>query len=138
MVRNHFYDVRTGTALMLAFGMIGLLLAAAGLYGVTASVVSRRTREIGVRIALGASPGVIVRHVLAESFAAVGVGLLIGIALAVVIGRVLRSLLFGISAYDPVAFVAAPLVLAAAALVACLGPARRASRVSPMTALRHE
>jgi predicted lysophospholipase L1 biosynthesis ABC-type transport system permease subunit len=120
------------------FGGIALLLAAVGLYGMLAYAVTRRTREIGVRLALGAQRGSVVRSVLKESLVLVGAGLIAGVPLALGAGRLLRSFLFGVTEYDALTFLSAAAVLAAVALVAGLGPARRASRIDPVVALRYE
>jgi predicted permease len=129
---------RAGAVLAAAFGGLGTLLAAIGLYGVVAFSVARRTREIGVRMALGAQPSGVLRLVMRQGFTLAGVGLAIGAALAALAGTALSGLLYGISAFDPVAWLLAALTLLAAAALANLVPARRAMRVDPMTALRTE
>jgi putative ABC transport system permease protein len=101
-------------------------------------LVSRRTREIGIRIALGATRSDVMRLVLRESLTLTAVGLALGLLLAFGVARAVSGLLYDVSAIDPVVFVAAPLVLAAAALAASYLPARRASRITPLTALRTE
>ena len=98
VIRNRFYVVRAGAALMGAFGLVGLLLAMVGLYGVTSYVVSRRTREVGVRVALGADSGMILRMVLREGMALVAAGIAVGIVLALGAARVVSSMLFGVGA----------------------------------------
>ena len=126
------------TLVLGAFALLAASLAAIGLYGVLAYLVTDRTREIGIRIALGADRDRVLRLVMVQGLAltAIGVGLgLVGSAAAV---RLLRSLLFGIGAYDPATFGAAAAVLVGAALLACYLPARRATRVDPMIALRAE
>jgi predicted permease len=120
------------------FGGIALALAAVGLYGMLAYAVSRRTREIGVRLALGAQRATVVRSVVGESVALLGAGMVIGIPLSLAAGRLLRSFLFGVTPYDVVALTGAAAALGAIAVVAALGPARRASRVDPVVALRYE
>ena len=132
------WAVNTGASLFTAFGMLALFLAVVGVYGVKAYVVSRRTREIGIRMALGASPQDVLRMVLREGIGLAAVGLGLGFVLALGAGRLLGSLLYDVSPHDPVIFVSAPLVLAAATLLACYLPARRATRVVPLTALRSE
>ncbi len=129
---------RIGAALMGAFGALALLLAAIGLYGVIAYSVSMRTREVGVRMALGARPLEIVRLVLGQGakLAALGIGL--GAVAATLVGRVLESLLYGVSALDPLAFAAAAAVLLLVALVANAAPAWTAARINPIRALRTE
>jgi putative ABC transport system permease protein len=136
LVRNRFYLVRAGAALMGAFAVLALVLAIVGVYGVTAYVVSQRTREVGLRLALGASRGAILRLVLVEGLTGVGVGLATGVALGLGAARLVSSLLFGIGAHDAVTFTAVPLLLLATACAACYVPARRASRLSPMSVLR--
>ena len=120
------------------FGGVGLLLAAIGIYGVLSYSVARRTREIGIRMALGAKIADIMRLIIGHGLWLVGVGGLLGMALALATGRVLRSYLFGVSSTDPATFIAVALLLAAVALLACWLPARRAARVNPMEALRNE
>ncbi len=120
------------------FGAVGLTLAAIGLYGVMSFSVRRRTREIGIRMALGAQPGGVLAMVFRQGLALTGVGLTIGLAIALAVGRLAASLLYGISGTDPVTFLAVPAVLVAAALIAIAIPARRAARIGPMTALRTE
>ena len=119
-----------------AFGLLALTLAAIGLYGVVSYSVAQRTREIGIRMALGADAARVVRQLVAGGLKLLIVGGALGLTLAVVATRLLGGLLFEIDALDPWTFVGVPLVLAAAALVAAYLPARRASRVHPVTALR--
>lgn len=119
-------------------GAIAGLLAALGLYGVVAYSVAQRTREFGIRGALGADRGRLVRQVLGEGMALSGAGAAIGMVLAVAATRVLASFLFGVSPIDPAAFAAVLLLLAVITLGASYLPARRATRVDPMEALRHE
>ncbi len=118
-----------------SLGLVGLLLAAIGIYGVTAYTVTRRTREIGIRMALGARPGDIARMVLRQGMSLTVVGSVIGFALAAGAGRVLTAFLFGVPPFEPVVFGAAAMLLIAAGAVACYAPARRASRVEPVVAL---
>jgi predicted permease len=120
------------------FGALALVLAAIGLYGVTAYTVAQRTREIGVRMALGANRLHVQRMVLRGAFLQVGVGLLIGIPAAIGAGHLMAAQLFGVSGYNPVVLGLSILVLGAAALIAAVVPARRASGVDPMEALRIE
>jgi predicted permease len=129
---------RIAAGLLGASSVLALLLAAVGLYGVVAYAVSRRTREIGIRVALGAAPGAIIRLVLGGSLRLVAVGLAVGLALALAAGRAFESFLGGVSFADPLALLAAPLVLTACALVASYLPARRALRVDATEALRNE
>lgn len=127
---------RTAAALVVAYGALALLLAAVGLYGSMAHLVSSRTREIGVRMALGARRAVVLRHVLGSALRIAAVGTAVGLAAAVPATRLLRSQLFGVSPGDPVTLVLVVLVLVAVALAAAWLPARRATRVDPVVALR--
>jgi ABC-type antimicrobial peptide transport system permease subunit len=120
------------------FAALALVLAGLGLYGVLAYTVTQRTREIGVRMALGARPGQALALVASESAVVVGIGLLIGFAGALVTARLFAGLLFGVGPADPVSLAAALVVLAAVALAATLLPARRAASVDPVVALRAE
>ena len=120
------------------FAGVGLFLAAIGLYGVLAYSVARRTREIGIRMALGAQRADVMRLILSQGLVLVAVGGVIGITVALVTGRVLRAYLVGVSQTDPVTFIAVALLLAAVAMLACRFPARRAGRIDPMEALRYE
>ena len=120
------------------FGGLALLLAAIGLYGVLSYGVAQRTREFGIRIAIGAEAGSIVRLVMREAGWVVGGGIAVGLAAAWALGRVGTSLLYGIQPTDPVSAVIAVAVLAAAGALAAWIPARRASRVDPIRALRYE
>ena len=130
--------ISTAARLFGAFGGLALILAIVGVYGVNAYVVARRTREIGIRMALGATARDVVSNVLRQGLvlAAVGVGL--GLVLALGLGFVLRSVVYDSKAIDPLAFTIGPLCLALAAVVACYLPARRAATVQPMAALRYE
>jgi putative ABC transport system permease protein len=127
-----------GSQLLGLFGLLGLLLASIGLYGVLSFQVARRTREIGIRMALGSSRRDVLRLVLRQGAALVGIGLGIGVVAAAGLSRLLRSLLLGVEPWDPAAFVGVVAVLLLAAFAACLVPARRATRVDPLLALRHE
>jgi predicted permease len=129
---------RVGATLFGVFGLIGLLIATTGIYGVMAYAVSQRTHEIGVRVAMGASPGDILRLVIPDGLRLTAVGLGLGLAMAAVATRVLESLLYGVSSTDLMTFAGVPLVIALVALVACYAPARRATGVNPVVALRSE
>jgi predicted permease len=120
------------------FGLLALTLACIGLYGLVSYEVARRTREIGIRTALGAQQRDVLRMVIGRGFLLVFVGALAGILTAIAVTRYLQSLLFGVRPTDPVIFLAVCLVLAAVTLLACFIPARRATRVDPMIALRYE
>jgi predicted permease len=124
------------------FGLLALLLAAIGLYGILAYSVHQRTREIGIRMALGAQRSAVLRMVLKQGITLVLIGLVLGLAVSFVATRVvasyLASYLFGITPADPVTFIGAPVLLLIVALLACFAPARRATRVDPLVALRCE
>jgi putative ABC transport system permease protein len=120
------------------FGVLGLLLAAVGLYGVMAYMVEQRTGEIGIRMALGADRWRVVRMVLRRAFSQVGIGLALGIPAAIGAGRLMKDQLFGVKPWDPVMLVFATLLLALAAVLASVIPARRAAGIEPMVALRNE
>ncbi|MGB8477006.1 MAG: ABC transporter permease [Candidatus Acidiferrum sp.] len=130
--------VRTGARMFVVFGGVALLLAAIGLYGVRAYTVAMRTREIGIRMALGARTSDAVRMMLREGMMLMGIGAFIGLVLSLVVGKLLSSLLYRVDSFDPVVLSAAQALLAAISLLACYIPARRAARVDPMVALREE
>ena len=130
--------VRAGAALFSVFGGLALGLAVVGVYGVKAYSVARRTREIGIRMALGAQRRTVQWMILREGFAMVAAGLALGLLLAFGTGKIVSSILFQVSSLDPFAFTLAPVVLATAALLATWLPARRATKISPMAALRTE
>ncbi len=121
-----------------AFAMLALTIACVGLYGTMSYTLARRTGEIGIRMALGAQRGAVVRAVLGEVFVLVVVGLAISVPAALGTSRFVESLLFGMKPNDPLALTLAVVILLGAALLAGYVPARRASRIDPMTALRHE
>lgn len=129
---------RIGAQVLGAFGALALLLAAVGLYGVVAYSVSRRRREVGIRIALGATRGRVLQLVLGQGGRLAFIGVAVGIAASAVVGRVLESLLYGVSGYDPIAYGAAAGTLLLVALAANFVPAWTASRTNPVTALRSE
>ena len=134
--RNSLASPRLTTTLLTMFAVLALIITAAGLAGVIAFTVSQRTHEIGIRMALGAERGTVLGMVLRQGLAMVVVGLAIGVAGAVALSHVMSGLLFGVEATDPLTFVAVGLLLFAVALAACLIPARRATAISPMLALR--
>jgi putative ABC transport system permease protein len=129
---------RFQTFLLGVFGGLGLLLAIVGIYGVISYSVAQRTHEIGIRVALGAKPNQVMRLILGQGLNLTLIGVAIGIAASFVLTRLMASLLFGVSATDPLTFVSVTIVLIAVALAACYIPARRAMRVDPMVALRYE
>ena len=129
---------RFQTLLLGIFGGLGLLLAVVGIYGVISYSVAQRTHEIGIRMALGADAGRVMRLVLQQALNLSLLGVAIGIAASLALTRLMSSLLFGVSATDPLTFVSVTIVLVAVALAACYTPARRAMRVDPVIALRHE
>jgi hypothetical protein len=130
--------VRLGAALFGAFGGIALLLAIIGVYGVKAYAVARRTREIGIRMALGAHPKDVFKLIMKQGALQTGLAVSVGVLLALGVGQLLAGVLFQVSPVDPAALIVASTLLGAAALLACFFPARRATKVSPMTALRTE
>jgi predicted permease len=130
--------VRAGAGLFSIFGGLALGLAVVGLYGVKAYSVARRTREIGIRMALGAGPSTILRLIMGEGAIMLLSGIALGFVLAAATGKILSGILYEVGALDPIAFTAAPLLLAIAALVATWLPARRAAALNPVEALRYE
>jgi hypothetical protein len=142
--RQHFdanlqlWLVRASAAMVCLFGGLALVLAVVGVYGVVAYSVVRRTREIGIRTALGAGPGAVLRMILGEGLTMTLGGAALGFVLALGIGRTLSGMLYQVSSVDPVAFTLAPALLVATALLACWLPARRAAKVDPIVALRNE
>lgn len=130
------WGLRTGGRMMMIFGLLALGLAVAGVYGVKSYLVSRRTREIGIRMAIGARPEDVVRMVMRESLGLTIAGLAVGLPIALVMGKLLGSVIIGMSPYDPAVFSSALLALAAASMIASYIPARRATHVNPLSALR--
>jgi putative ABC transport system permease protein len=131
-------QLRVAAAVTATVGLVALLLAAIGIYGVAAYGVARRTREIGIRLAMGAQRSDVVRLVLGQGMLLVMVGAAVGLALAAAGSRVLVRLLFGVPALDPLTFAAALLLFAAVGMLACSVPLRRAVRINAVDALRCE
>ncbi len=123
---------------MTIFASIGLILVTVGVYSVLAYTAARRAHEIGIRMALGAERGDVIKLVLRMGLRLVILGVLIGVAASLALARVISSQLWGVSAYDPATLATVPLLLLLTGLVACWVPARRASRVDPLVALRYE
>jgi putative ABC transport system permease protein len=119
-------------------GLLGLTLAVVGVYSVVSYASSQRTHEIGIRMALGAGRARIERMILRQGFLLIAVGIAIGLGVALAVSRVVVGVFRGVSATDPLTFVSVTVLLLAAALAGCLLPARRATRVDPMIALRYE
>jgi ABC-type antimicrobial peptide transport system permease subunit len=124
--------------LLIAFAAVALTLAVVGLYGVIAYDVAQRTREFGVRIALGATARNILQLVVRQGLALIALGIVLGLGAALIGAQLIDSMLFGVSPHDPATLVAITVLLGSVALLACLVPAHRATRVDPMTALRAE
>jgi predicted permease len=137
-VKNSLAAARMASTLTTLFGLTALLLAAVGLYGVMAQAVERRTREIGIRMALGAERGAVLRLVVGQGLRLVAVGVALGLLASLAAARLIESQLYGVGARDPLTFAGVAALLVAVALLACLIPARRAARVDPMSALRCE
>jgi ABC-type antimicrobial peptide transport system permease subunit len=135
---NGFMIFRLGALLASSIGAMGLTLAVVGVYGVVAFAASQRTREIGIRIALGANRTQVLKLVLRQGLRVILAGALLGLVGAFAISREIANLLMGVSATDPLTFVTATLLLLAVALYACFVPARRAMNVDPMVALRYD
>ena len=137
-VSDNFNQERLIARLTMLFGLLALVLASVGLYGITSYAVARRTSEIGLRMALGADRSNVVRMVLRGAFVQVGIGLALGIPIALAGGRFMADQLYGVRAYDPLSIAIAVVVLSSAAALAGFIPARRAASIEPMEALRTE
>jgi putative ABC transport system permease protein len=138
LARVSLFAQRIAAALASVLGVLGLLLAGLGIYGVISYGVGQRTQEIGIRLALGAQHGDVLRLVLNQGMRPVIVGAVAGIALGVGAARLLTHQLYGVQSNDPVTFAGVTAILCGVAILACWFPARRATRVDPMVALRHE
>lgn len=132
------WAARFGASLLLVFGLLALTIAAIGIYGVMSYNVRQRQQEMGIRIALGAQKRDVLRLVLGQGLWLAGIGSLVGLVLAYLMARGISALLFGVHALDPLTFTGVPLLLIAVAILACYLPARRATRVDPIVALRYE
>jgi ABC-type antimicrobial peptide transport system permease subunit len=137
-IGSAYFLPRMAATLFGVFGAIGLVLAAIGLYGVMSYGVSRRTREIGIRMAVGARPGAVERLIVRRGLVLAFISLALGWPAAWLLSRVAASFLYGIRAHDPLTFAAVPVVLIMIALAACWIPARRAASINPTEALRAE
>jgi putative ABC transport system permease protein len=135
---NGFFFFRFGAQLTGTMGLLGLILAVVGVYSVVSYAAAQRTQEIGIRMALGAEPRDILTMVLRQSLLVVGIGVGVGLAAAFAGTRLIADLIVGIKPTDPLTFVTVIVLLSAIALIACWIPARRATRVSPLAALRYE
>jgi ABC-type antimicrobial peptide transport system permease subunit len=129
---------RLTNILLTAFAILALTLAAVGIYSTMSLYVGSRTKEFGIKLALGAQPGALRRAVMRQGLGLTAAGVVVGIAGALVLTRTIKSLLFDVSATDPLIFTAVPLLLVLVSLVACYTPARRATKVDPLVALRDE
>jgi putative ABC transport system permease protein len=138
LVRDSMHDERFRTTLLDGFAGIALFLAALGIYGVLAYFVSQRSRELGIRLALGAHPHILFLMVVGQGLRPVAAGAGVGLTLAVALTGLVKSMLFGVEAADPATYAVTAAVLAAIAAGACTLPALRATRVDPLVALRDE
>jgi hypothetical protein len=132
------FPARMAASALGAFGVLALILAATGTYGVMAYAISRRTREIGIRMAIGASQSQVLAIVARRALLLIGSGTLVGLALALAVGRFLEKILYGVQPTDPLTLAIVALMMLAIAALACWIPARRAIRINPVTALRQE
>ena len=137
-IARPLWFIRVFGTMFMIFGVIALFLAGVGLYAVMAFSVSRRTREVGIRMALGAKPGDVLAMVVRQGVGQLGIGMVAGLTLALGVSQLLKIILFDVEPRDPAIFAAVVSVLSIAGLLACLIPARRATRVDPLLALRSD
>jgi putative ABC transport system permease protein len=138
LVSNSVAQPRLNLSLLVVFALLALALAAVGVYGVMAYAVTQRTQEFGIRMALGASPADVLKRVFLEGGRLAALGLGLGLIAALALTRLMASMLYGVKPSDPLSFGVAAVLLAVVALAACYIPARRATRVDPLVALRYE
>jgi putative ABC transport system permease protein len=138
LVARSLNQRRFNLVLLASFAVLALILAAVGLYGLVSFMTAQRTHEIGIRMAFGAVDRDVLKLIVGQGMALTLAGIVIGLLASFALTRLLQSLLFGVSATDPVTFVAIALVLGAVPLLACYMPARRATKVDPIVALRHQ
>jgi putative ABC transport system permease protein len=138
LTANSVAQPRFRSTLLVSFAGLAVLLAVVGIYGVVGFNVEQRTHEISVRMALGAARSSVLSLIVRQESLPIVIGVVVGLAGALAVGRAMRRLLFNVAPTDPVTFIAIPILLAVVALVACLVPARRALTVEPATALRAE
>ena len=129
---------RLTNTLLTAFAIIALTLAAVGIYSTMSVYVGSRTKEFGIRLALGAQPGALRRRVIRQGLSLTAAGVVIGVLGALALTQMIKSLLYEVSATDPVVFTAIPLLLVVVSVIACYTPARRATKVDPLVALRED
>ncbi|HME05783.1 MAG TPA: FtsX-like permease family protein, partial [Bryobacteraceae bacterium] len=133
-----FFPARIAAIMLSAFGILALVLAATGIYGVMAYAVSRRTREIGIRMAIGATQAQVLKSVARSAATLIGAGLVLGLGMALGAGRLLERILYGVKPSDPVTFAIVFAIMLGVGAIATFVPARRATRIDPMQALRQE
>ena len=137
-MRLSLFPARIAATILGGFGVLALILTAIGIYGVTSYTVAQRTREIGIRMALGADRAGVARMVVGQGMKLAAIGLAIGVVFALMLTRFMSGLLFGVSPSDPITYAIIPAILGGVALGACLAPARRATSVDPTVALRRD
>ena len=130
------FPARLVAVILASFGLLAVVLAATGVYGIMAYAVARRTREIGIRMALGAAPMQVARAVLTQTTIMLAVGVSLGLILAFASGQFFCQILYGISSHDPLTYITAFAIMSVVALIACWFPARRAIKIDPLKALR--